>query len=119
MPDTTQLMFNLPEVVKALLKQEGITEGHWQLSVRFGLGAGNLASEFDETVAPRPTAFIPVVQVGIKRADRSDEFTVDASKLAPKKKAKKNAATRSKRKAANSRPSKKKTVSKAKPSAKK
>ena len=80
MPETKELLFKYPEVVEALLKQAGIHEGLWSLAVQFGLAAAN-AGPSDEEL--KPSAILAVLALGISRADKPTNLTVDASVVNP------------------------------------
>jgi len=42
MPEATKIAFKYEEVVAALIKQAGLYEGKWQLTMTFGLAAMNM-----------------------------------------------------------------------------
>lgn len=92
MAETKQLVFTYKEVVEALLKQSQIHEGLWSLYVEFGLGATQVGSSDQDL---KPTAIVPVVSLGIMKADKVNNLTVDASvanpSRAPKRAAKRKA----------------------------
>lgn len=81
MAEPTQYVFSHHEVVAALLKKQGIHEGIWSLIINFGFGAANVGPSEDQV---NPTAMIPVMGVGIQRADASGPLSVDASVVNPK-----------------------------------
>lgn len=89
MAETKQLVFTYKEVVGALLKQSHIHEGLWSLSAQFGLAAMNAGSS-DEDL--KPTAFVPLLSLGITKVDKVNNLTIDASianpSRAPKRAAK-------------------------------
>lgn len=80
MPETKELLFTYPEVVEALLKQSDIHEGLWTLAVQFGLGATNAGPSEEEL---KPSAIVSVLKLGIARADKATNLTVDASVVNP------------------------------------
>jgi hypothetical protein len=71
------LTFPFKELAAILVRDAALTEGHWGIHVRFGLGATNIG-EGDEL---RPAAIIPVVEVGIQKFDEPNALTVDASQV--------------------------------------
>ncbi len=79
MPETKELNFKYKEVVEALLKHSNIHEGLWALSVQFGLAAANLGPDEEQ----RPTAILAVLGLGIARADKATNLTVDAAVANP------------------------------------
>lgn len=92
MAETKQLAFTYKEVVEALLKQNHIHEGLWSLYVQFGLAAAN-AGPAEEDL--KPAAIVGVLSLGIMKADKVNNLTVDASvanpSRAPKRSAKRKA----------------------------
>lgn len=58
--------FNHQEIVTLMLKEAGIHEGFWQLSVNFRLGAGAFGPT-PEQVAP--TGFVSIEGMGLQRLD--------------------------------------------------
>jgi len=81
MPETSQLTFSFKEIVTALIKAQGIHEGIWGLWVNFGLGANNVGPSESEL---KPTAMIPILQMGLQRFDKETSLSVDAAKVNPK-----------------------------------
>ncbi len=81
-PQEEHLLFDPRDVAEMIVRARGIAEGHWTLSVEFGLGAGMMRGQRAENEAPRlsPAAIIPVFRVGIRRGAPT-EISVDASKL--------------------------------------
>jgi hypothetical protein len=78
MAETKQIVFTHKEVVEALLKQQGIHEGIWSLYVKFGLGAVNVGGSEDSVL---PAAIIPVIKIGIQKADKINNLSVDAAQV--------------------------------------
>jgi hypothetical protein len=81
MAEPKLIKFSYKELAELMVKQQGITEGHWGVYMRFGIGAVN-AGETPETAVP--TAFVPVLEIGLQRFDGPGPLAIDASKLAPK-----------------------------------
>ena len=82
MPETQNITFTHKEIVEALLKDQGITEGLWGIYIEFGIAAGNVGSDKDNIL---PVAVVPVKKIGIQRFPEENNLTVDASTLNPKK----------------------------------
>jgi hypothetical protein len=80
MPETNQLIFSFKEVVTALIKAHDIHEGIWGFIVNFGMSAQNVGPNENEL---RPTALIPILTVGLMKADKETNLTVDAAKVNP------------------------------------
>jgi hypothetical protein len=80
MPETNELRLTYREAVEAFLKQSNIHEGLWTLSVKFGLAAANIGQSDQEL---KPMAILSVLSLGISRADKLTNLTVDASVVNP------------------------------------
>ncbi len=82
MAEATMYMFELQEIVEALIKRQGLHEGLWGLSIEFGLGAANIPTGPDgQTLMP---AAINIVQhIGLKKHDVPSSLTVDAAEVNP------------------------------------
>jgi hypothetical protein len=85
MAETSQILFSYKEVVESLLKREGINEGIWALFIKFGLSAANTGPSESDL---HPTALVPLLEIGIQRADKETNIAVDASKLESRRPAK-------------------------------
>lgn len=74
-----EMTYSHEDLVKMLLEHEGITEGMWQLTVRFRWAAGSLPHPEDpKRVMPAGLAFIQ--EIGITRSEVPlPGITVDAS----------------------------------------
>lgn len=81
MAEATQYIFDHREVVTALLKKQGIHEGIWSLVINFGFGAANVGQNEAEI---HPTAMIPVMGVGIQKAESTGPLAVDAAVVNPR-----------------------------------
>ena len=81
MPEISNIVFNYKEVVTALVKAQGIHEGLWALFIRFGLNAANLGPNEDQI---QPCAIIPIVEIGLQKAEKENSISVDAAKVNPK-----------------------------------
>lgn len=81
MAEVAQLTFTHKEVVTALLKQQGIHEGIWQLIVNFSLGAAFVGPNDGEL---NPAAVVPVSHIGIQKTDRVTNLSVDAAEVNPR-----------------------------------
>ena len=81
MAETTQFGFTYKEVVEALLKKQGIHEGVWSLSVKFGLQATNIGSNEADL---KPAVVIPILEIGLARQEKENNLSVDAARVNPK-----------------------------------
>jgi len=82
MAEPTQFVYKFKELTELLLKERGITQGHWGVLIRFGFQATNITAGTDVL----PAAIIPVVEIGIQKFDEANALTVDAAELAKAKK---------------------------------
>ena len=80
-------MFSYKEVVEALIRQQGLTEGIWAIYIKFGISAANIGSEIGADL--HPSAIVPVLELGLQKADKMSNLSVDASTLKGIVKAKK------------------------------
>jgi hypothetical protein len=85
MPEATQYMFNHKELVEMMIKKQGIHDGIWSLSMRFGMQATNFGLNPDGADI-LPTAIIPVMEIGINRVDKINNISVDAAQVNPQHK---------------------------------
>ena len=83
MENPERIMFSYQEVVECLLKEKGIHEGLWGISIGFGFGVVN-ASAVDEPEKFLPAAIIPVQEIGIQKFETESNLTVDAAKVNPR-----------------------------------
>jgi len=61
-----------------MIRDQGIKEGHWMLTLEFGL-VGTYAGPNAEDIFP--SAIIPVQKFGITRLESPTPISVDASKI--------------------------------------
>lgn len=82
MPEANQYMFNHRELTTLLIKEAGLHEGRWIVSLNFGLSGGNFGPTPEQMA---PGAVLAVLQVGIQRAlpETPEGMVVDASKVNP------------------------------------
>jgi hypothetical protein len=76
----TPIKFSHQEVVKALLRARGITEGRWALYMEFGPGAVNVGPDPEHM---NPAALTVVQVIGVQRVEGAVPAPglVDASRL--------------------------------------
>jgi hypothetical protein len=81
-PEVNNYTFKYQEVIEALIKQAGLHEGRWQISLTFGLAAANMGPSPAELV---PGAAIAVTQIGLLRAvpESPEALVVDAAVVNP------------------------------------
>lgn len=83
MAEPTQIMLSHKEVVTAMLKQQGIHEGIWMLSVNFGMAASNVGQTEDGSDL-HPAAIIPILGIGIQKTEVLNNLSVDAAQVNPR-----------------------------------
>jgi hypothetical protein len=81
MAEASQIVFSFKEVAEALIKKHGLSEGLWALAIKFGIQATNMGPNDNEL---RPTAIIPILEIGLQKMDKESNLTVDAAKVNPK-----------------------------------
>lgn len=82
MAEATQYVFDLKEIVEALVKKQNIHEGIWGIYIEFGLVAVNVGSGPDgKTLVP--SAVAGVQKIGIQRFPETNNLTVDAAVVNP------------------------------------
>ncbi|MEK6777752.1 MAG: hypothetical protein AABY87_12875 [bacterium] len=80
MAETKTLTFTHKEVVEALIKQQDIHEGIWQLYVEFGIAGANISTGEDQL---SPSAIVPINKIGLHRVDKENPLAIDASIVNP------------------------------------
>jgi hypothetical protein len=84
MAEAQNYTFTYREIAAALVKEQDLHEGLWAVYLEFGIGAANIPAGSDkETLVP--AAIIPVVKMGIQRAQQPSPLTVDAAEVNPPK----------------------------------
>lgn len=81
----SQFTYSHKELVTIMLKDAGIHEGFWNLSVNFRLGAGAFGPTPEDVV---PSGFVGVEAIGIQRMELKEgqpipPLTFDAKDLNP------------------------------------
>lgn len=84
MPEATQIGFSYKDVVEALIKKGDLHEGLWALNVNFGLQATNIGPGEADL---RPAAVVAILGIGLQKAEKETNLTVDAAKVNPKPRA--------------------------------
>ncbi len=81
--------FSNKEVVTALIKLQGLHEGIWMLSLRFGIAATNVQNTTEPNGDPVPAAVVPIVGIGLRKKDKLNPLAVDAADANPRQKSSK------------------------------
>ena len=82
MAEINRYEFTYREVAEALIKQQGLHEGIWSVSLKFGIGAIMGGPTVEEAI---PTAVVPVMSVGLTKAETESKVSVDAARVNPLK----------------------------------
>lgn len=87
MPEANQYTVTHRELVTLIIKQSGIHEGKWFLTLGFGFAPGNFGPSNDQM---SPGTVVAVNQIGIARGDANvpAEMLVDAAVINPRTKTK-------------------------------
>jgi hypothetical protein len=91
MPEVEQLLYTHQELTELMLRDRGITSGHWAIFVKLRLLGGNMEVEG----GMRPAAIALIDGVGLQRAEPSFPLAVDASKITGSKRGRERVAHRS------------------------
>lgn len=78
MPEAKQIIFTYQELAEMMVRRLGISEGLWGIYVRFGITASNAGPSPEEL---KPTAIVPVLEIGLQRFDEPSNLTVDAAEV--------------------------------------
>lgn len=78
MAEAKQYTFSYREVAELMVQELGITEGLWGLYVKFGIAAANAGPDNENM---KPTAIVPVLELGLQKFDEPSNLTVDAADL--------------------------------------
>lgn len=84
MPNISQYTFSFDEVAAALLREQKIHEGLWQLALELNLSVGNIGTAKENV---RPGAAVQVMSFALQRKEQKDAgepFVYDAAKVNPK-----------------------------------
>ena len=75
MPENTQIEYTLRELTEVMVRDQGLTDGHWQLVVRFSFAAATIDVP-GEGLAP--TVMSRVQSVGLARVAEPNPLSVNA-----------------------------------------
>lgn len=80
MPEAKQIIYTFKELATLMVKDQEIHEGFWGIYARFGIAAANTGpSETDI----KPTALVPIVELGLQRFDELNNLSVNAAEVNP------------------------------------
>lgn len=82
MPAANQISYSFKELATLMVKDRDLHEGFWGVFVRFGISAANAGiSETDL----KPTALVPIVEIGLQKFEEINNLSVDAAEVNPRK----------------------------------
>jgi len=76
-PEVEQVLYTNQELTELMVKDRGITSGHWAILVKFRLSGGHI----DVEGSTHPAAITLIDGIGLQRTDASFPLAVDASKV--------------------------------------
>jgi len=79
MPEAEHIVYTHKELVELMLRDRGITSGHWAIFFKFRLLGANLVGTDEAEMKPAAVTFIEAV--GIQRVDQPMPLSVDASRI--------------------------------------
>src|SRR3990172_1051156 len=82
MPETTQISYSHKELTELILRDRGITAGHWAIYITFRPVGANAGPEEGDL---KPVAMTFVESIGVIRVPEPNPLSVDASKLRGKR----------------------------------
>ena len=83
MAEVASYKFSYKEVAEALVKQQGLKEGIWALTVEFGISASNIGPDKNDL---KPAAFVPIMGFGLQKVEEETNLTFNASEISQKSK---------------------------------
>lgn len=76
MAEASVITYNFREIATLMIKDRNIKEGLWCIHMKFGIQAGNVGPNAEDVY---PTAIVPVLELGLQKADLATSLTVDAA----------------------------------------
>jgi len=80
MAETTEFLLSYKDLATSIVKFMDLHEGIWGLHFKFGIGGANASFSQNEIT---PTAFVPILGVGLRKFDQEDSISVDAARVNP------------------------------------
>ena len=80
MPEASLITYSFKELAELLVKDQDIHEGLWGIYARFAINAANVGASGTDL---RPTALVPIVEIGLQRFDELNNLSVDAAEVNP------------------------------------
>src|SRR6185369_4110676 len=99
MPESKRITVPYKELVEWVIKKNSVHEGIWGVHVRFGLQVINAPVALDEhTPVARPSAVIPLLEIGIQEYTELGDLSWDAAVINPRGRGAKKATSKKKAK---------------------
>ena len=76
MAEAKLINYSFKELATLMIKDQGIHEGLWGVYVRFGIHAANAGASGNDL---RPTAMVPVLELGLQKFEEVNNLSVDAA----------------------------------------
>jgi hypothetical protein len=80
MAEASQIIFSFKELAEILVKKQDIHAGYWGIFVKFGITAANFGQTDTEL---RPTAIVPILELGLQKFEELNNLSVDAGAVNP------------------------------------
>lgn len=78
MPEAKQITFTYQEVAEMMIERLGVSEGLWGVYINFGIQGANIGPNSSDL---KPSAIVPVLEIGLQRFEEPSNLTVDAAKV--------------------------------------
>jgi hypothetical protein len=91
MAQATQYVLDFKELATLIVKKQDLHEGYWGIYVRFGISAANISFPGQDL---RPTAMVPIMEIGIQKQDELTSLAVDAAVVNPRPTKKKTSSSK-------------------------
>jgi hypothetical protein len=76
MAEAKLISYSFKELAALMVKDQGIHEGCWGIYARFGINAANAGPSEGDV---RPTALVPILELGLQKFEELNNLSVDAA----------------------------------------
>jgi len=80
MAEATLISYSFKELAELLVKDRDIHEGFWGIYAKFGISAANAGATPTDI---KPTALVPILEIGLQKFDELTSLSVDAAEVNP------------------------------------
>jgi len=80
MAEANQILYSFKELASLMVKDRNLHEGYWGVYVRFGINAANAGANDNDL---KPTALVPIIEVGLQKFEELNNLSVDAAEVNP------------------------------------